>query len=196
MVEDRRALALAGREPLNLSFLDEQYRTTQLALAPVVEQIEGSLPGDVHLYAPAAFGAHTDHVLVRAAALELRTRGFDVSLYADLPHATLHGWPGWVTAAGAPTSADLAAALWDRTLADTGISPRTMKRTLHELGARNHARKLAAVRAYVTQTRGLVEFGGRTLTDRETLGYEVVWELPVRATCASVRAGRRVTPSH
>ena len=38
-------------------------------------------------------------VLARAAGLELRNRGFPVSLYADLPHATRHGWPAWVTGA-------------------------------------------------------------------------------------------------
>jgi hypothetical protein len=192
--EDREALAHAGRKPVNLAFLDEQYRDAEQPLAPLAAQIEGRLVPGVHVYAPAAFGGHADHALVRAAALELRKRGFAVSLYADLPHATLHGWPAWVTGAGTGASPDLAAALWDRTLAETRVSPATMPREVHELDPHRHARKLEAVRAYVTQLQGLVEFVGRPLTNRETLGYEVVWKLPTTATPSTARARRRVSP--
>lgn len=192
--EDRKALAHAGREPVNLGFLDEQYRDAEQSLVPVAAQIEERLEPGVHVYAPAALGDHADHVLVRAAALGLRAKGFEVSLYADLPHATLHGWPAWVTQAGTAASPDLAAALWDRALGETGVSPATMSREVHELDPRGHARKLEAVHAYVTQLRGLVEFGGRPLTDRETLGYEVVWRLPKPAIRSPARADRRVSP--
>ena len=91
--EDRSALALAGRTAVNLGFLDEQYRGYEQALAPLTEQIEPLVPAGARLYAPAAFANHADHALVRAAAVELRDAGFPVSLYADLPQATLHGWP-------------------------------------------------------------------------------------------------------
>jgi LmbE family N-acetylglucosaminyl deacetylase len=191
--EDRQALALAGRKPVNLAFLDDQYRDVEQPLAPVAAQIAGLLVPGVHVYAPAAFGGHADHTLVRAAGLELRRRGFVVSLYAELPHATLHGWPAWVTGAGIATSAGLAAALWDRTLAETRVSPTMMPREVHALDPHCHARKLEAVRAYVTQLEGLVGFVGRPLTDRETLGYEVVWNLPATPTPSSARACRRGT---
>ena len=194
--EDREALAVAGRKPVNLGFLDEQYRDAEQPLAPLAAQIESRLVPGMHVYAPAAFGGHADHALVRAAALELRTRGFEVSLYADLPHATLYGWPAWVVGTGTASSRGLAAALWDRTLAETGVSPATMPCEVHELDPHSHARKLEAVHAYVTQLQGLVEFGGRPLTDRETLGYEVVWTLPAPtpATPSPARARRRATP--
>jgi hypothetical protein len=192
--EDRAALALAGREPVNLAFLDEQYRDLEQPLAPLAGQIARRLVPGVHVYAPAAFGGHADHALVRAAGLELRTRGFVVSLYADLPHATFHGWPAWVTGAGPGASLDLAAALWDRTLAETSVPPATMHREVHELDPHCHARKLEAVRAYVTQLEGLAELLHRPLTDRETLGYEVVWNLPATATPSTARARRRVSP--
>jgi LmbE family N-acetylglucosaminyl deacetylase len=192
--EDREALALAGRKPVNLAFLDEQYRDVEQPLAPVAAQIARLLVPGMHVYAPAAFGGHPDHALVRAAGLELRSRGLMVSLYADLPHATLYGWPAWVTGAGTAASRGLAATLWDRALAETTVSPATMPREVHVLDPRCHARKLEAVRAYVTQLEGLVEFVGRPLTDRETLGYEVVWNLPATATPSTARARRRVTP--
>jgi LmbE family N-acetylglucosaminyl deacetylase len=192
--EDRRALAVAGRAPVNLGFLDEQYRDAEQPLAPLVAQIEDRLVPSAHVYAPAAFGGHADHALVRAAALELRKRGFQVSLYADLPHATLHGWPAWVVGRGTSVSSDLPAALWDRTLAETGLSTATMTRVVHDLDPHVHSLKLEAVRAYVTQLQGLVAFGGRPLADRETLGFEVLWKLPSPVRPALARAGRRVAP--
>jgi LmbE family N-acetylglucosaminyl deacetylase len=183
--EDRRALALAGREPINLNFLDEQYREQDQPLAPLLEQIELLLPPESQVYAPAALANHTDHALVRAAALELRTAGSDVSLYADLPHATVHGWPAWVSGSGAPATKDLAGASWEHALAGTGaIAP-----AVHPLDDEAHARKLAAVQMYGTQLEALTEFVGRPLTDREALGYEVVW-----ATRSAVRAVGRVAP--
>jgi hypothetical protein len=192
--EDRKALALAGRTPVNLDFLDEQYREADQPLAPLTAQIEGLLVPGAHVYAPAAFGDHADHALVRAAALELRKVGFAVSLYADLPHATLHGWPAWVTRAGTPAANDLATALWDRSLAETGVAPESMAPVVHELDAVAHGRKLAAVHAYDTQLQGLAELAGRPLTDRETLGYEVVWKLPSAAKASRAHAGHRVVP--
>jgi GlcNAc-PI de-N-acetylase len=183
--EDRCALALAGRVAVNLGFLDEQYRDHEQALAPLTEQIESLLPPGARLYAPAAFANHADHALVRAAALELRDAGFPVSLYADLPHATLPGWPAWVKGASMAASRDLASAFWDRVLAGTSaLTP-----TIHALDAEAHERKLAAVKMYRTQLQGLEEFAGRPLTDRETLGYEVDWAT-ASPTAAAHREGR------
>jgi hypothetical protein len=169
--EDSRALALAGRTAVNLGFLDEQYRDDEQALAPLIEQIEPLLPPRARIYAPAAFANHADHALVRAVALQLRDAGFPVTLYADLPHATLHGWPAWVIGRQRAGSWDLAAATWDRALAGTGaFAP-----TVYALDAEAYGRKLASVRMYRTQLHGLEEFAGRPLTDREALGYEVEW---------------------
>lgn len=184
--EDRSALALAGRTAVNLGFLDEQYRGDEQALTPLTERIEPLLPSGARIYAPAAFANHVDHALVRAAAVELRDAGFPVSLYADLPHATLHGWPAWVNGARPAGSRDLAAAFWDHVLA--GMS--TLAPTVHTLDAQAHERKLAAVRMYRTQLQGLEEFAGRPLTDREALGYEVEWAT-ASPTAAIHREARR-----
>lgn len=192
--EDRRALARAGRTPVNFDFLDDQYRETDQALAPLVSRIEGVLEPGARVYAPAAFGEHADHTIVRAAALDLLRAGFGVSLYADLPVATLHGWPAWVTGGGTPPSKDLAAALWDRSLAETGVSPEAMVPTVHELDAETHARKLAAMNEYGTQLRGIAELAGRPLTDHATLGHEVVWQLPSFAIASPAHGGHRVAP--
>jgi hypothetical protein len=177
MEEDCRALALAGRTAVNLGFLDEQYRDDAQSLAPLIEQIERLLAPGARIYAPAAFADHADHALVRAAAFELRAAGFAVSLYAELPHATRHGWPAWVTGTHAPAAKDLAGASWEQVLAGTGaVAP-----AVHQLEAGDYARKLRAVRMYGTQLRALAELARRPLSDRETLGYEVVWSTVSRA---------------
>ena len=192
--EDGRALALAGRAALNLDLLDEQYREAGQPVGPLTDQVARLLPSGAEVYAPAALADHADHVAVRAAALQLRKRGFAVSLYADLPHANVRGWPGWVTGGGAAASKNLAGAMWDRALAGTAIPPEEMAPTVHVLGAEARSRKLEAVHRYATQLQGLVEFAGRPLTDRETLGYEVVWTLPSVTTGSPVPAGDRAAP--
>lgn len=184
--ENRRALAVAGRAAVNLGFLDEQYRDDEQPLAPLTEPIEALVPPGARIYAPAAFANHTDHALVRAAALRLRDAGFAVSLYADLPHATLHGWPAWVKGKRRAGPRDLATASWEQVLAGTGaLAP-----AVYALDVEAHERKLAAVRMYRSQLQGLEELAGRSLTDRETLGYEVDWATASPAV-AIQRARRR-----
>lgn len=195
--EDREALAFAGRAPVNLGFLDEQYREAEQPLEPLVGELARGLAPGAHVYAPGAIGDHADHALVRAAALELRRAGFAVALYADLPHAIRYGWPSFVTGARSTVAPDLAAAWWDRTLAGTGVVPAVMAPVVHTLDDEAHARKLEAVCAYRTQLAGLQELALRPLGDRETLGYEVVWTLPFTARAAvPARAGRRPASGH
>ena len=93
--EDRAALALAGREAVNLDFIDGQYRPGVQPLEPLVAAIEAAAPEGPLLAPSNIAGDHPDHGLVRAAALALRERGREVSLYADLPHATRNGVPDW-----------------------------------------------------------------------------------------------------
>jgi hypothetical protein len=187
--EDRRALALAGQTAINLDLLDEQYRAAGQTVAPLAVQLEPLLAPGTRIYAPAAFADHVDHALVRRAALQLWTAGFAVSLYADLPHATARGWPAWVTGKRVPNTKDLAACMWERCLAGTGIAPEEMVSSVHVLDSGEHACKLEAVCAYRTQVRGLAEFVGSPLADREVLGYEVVWTLPRGLTASRASAG-------
>ena len=187
--EDRTALSLAGRTAVNLDLLDEQYRDAEQPLAPVTAELERFVSPGGRIYAPAGLANHGDHALVRTAALELRTKGFVVSLYADLPHATLHGWPAWVTRKRVRRSNDLAAAMWEHSLSATGIPPEAMAPTVHELDRSAHARKMEAVHAYRTQLEGLAELAGRKQPLRELLGYEVVWALASAATASPTPAG-------
>jgi len=86
MEADRAALARAGREAITLPLLDHQYGGAGVDVAGALEP--HLAPGSA-VYAPAAIGAHPDHVRVRDAAIALRS---GVCLYADLPYALQWGW--------------------------------------------------------------------------------------------------------
>ena len=174
--EDRVALSLAGRCATNLAFLDDQYRCSQRELSPIIEALRTELPADAHVYAPAALGAHPDHVVVREATLSMRGDGAKISLYADLPHASARGWPPWVSNA-ARNDAEVGHR-WVAELAQTGIPPDDMRPTVHTLTRIEHVHKQTAVQAYATQLKPLETQFGRPIADRSLLGYEVEWELP------------------
>jgi hypothetical protein len=173
VVEDREALGLAGREPVNLSFLDEQYRNGRPPGA-LVDEIEPQLAAGTRIYAPAGLvRAGSDHALVMAAALDLRRSGYRVSLYADLPHAVEFGWPSWVTG----TTQRLAVeAGWEEILTRAGVPVERLEPAVHELDPPTRERKLEAIRVYRTQLPAL-EAMFRGLDESERLRYELTWEL-------------------
>jgi LmbE family N-acetylglucosaminyl deacetylase len=172
--EDRAALARAGREPVNLRQLDGQYRDAEPELGPIVRLIANAAPEGV-LLAPAALDRHRDHLIVRAAALALRDEGRDAALYADVPHATLFGWPAWVTGSE-PNPLLRPEAHWDVALRGAGLSPDALSPEVHRLDDAAVERKRTAVAEYRTQIPALeAQFGA--LTD-EVLGHEVSWRLP------------------
>jgi LmbE family N-acetylglucosaminyl deacetylase len=184
--EDRRALAVAGRTAVNLAFLDEQYRDGLESVEALADEIRRHLPRCALLYAPAAIGGHADHELVREAALRLRPAGFPVSLYADLPHANVFGWPAWVRNTHVPASKDLVGAAWELALAGSGATAPTV----HKLDPKGRARKLAAVAMYGTQVAALAEYIARPLSDPEALGWEVIWATETTGR-AAIPAARR-----
>jgi len=171
--EDRAALALAGREPADLDFLDGQYRDAEPRLETLVDRIAQAAPEGL-LLAPVGLDRHRDHVLVRAAALELQGRGREVGLYADIPHATVYGWPAWIL--GEPPDPLLdPGAYWEAAMAGTGIALRDLPADVRVLTPEALERKVAAVRAYRTQLPALeAQFG---VLAPEVLGREVTWRL-------------------
>ncbi|MFI5037231.1 MAG: PIG-L family deacetylase [Solirubrobacterales bacterium] len=180
--EDRRALALAGRAAVNLPFLDSQYRQPDQASGEIVEALRGVLVAGARIYAPASLGDHhRDHTAVRAAALALHAEGANLTLYADLPHATVFGWPRWVLDGGSSTGADRAGERWASQLEATGIPVERMVAAAHRLPAEDHAGKLEAVLTYRSQIAPLEQVFGSSLEDPQLLGFEVDWRLPLMA---------------
>jgi LmbE family N-acetylglucosaminyl deacetylase len=180
--EDRQALALAGRTAVNLPFLDSQYRQPDQTTGEIVEALRAVLAAGARLYAPASLGDHhPDHTAVRSAALALHAEGADLELYADLPHATVFGWPRWVLDGGSSGAADRPGERWTSQLEDTGISVERMVASAHRLPTEDRARKLEAVLTYRSQIAPLQHVFESSLEDPEQLGFEVAWRLPLMA---------------
>ncbi|HEY7830965.1 MAG TPA: PIG-L family deacetylase [Solirubrobacteraceae bacterium] len=180
--EDRQALALAGRTAINLPFLDSQYHQSDQAPEEIVEALRGVLGAllveSAQIYAPATLGdQHRDHTAVRAAALALHAEGAKVMLYADLPHATVAGWPQWVLEESSAET-DRAGEQWAMQLEATGVPVERMVATTHRLPAAVHASKVEAVLTYRSQIAPLQESFGASLEDLQLLGLEVDWRLP------------------
>jgi LmbE family N-acetylglucosaminyl deacetylase len=173
--EDRAALALAGREPTNLPFVEAQYREQHPTLDEVLPAIREHITGRPEIFAPAGIGNHSAHLLVREAALELAGEGFSASFYADIPYATEFGWPAWVTGRDPAPFLDVDAA-WSEALepiVQAGYEPRAV--TLDEEAQR---RKVEAMETYRTQFAALEAGGQRRLTHTELVRHEVVWTKP------------------
>lgn len=148
--EDRRALALAGREAVGLDFLDSQYRDGPQNADALVAALEPLTEG-IELVVPVGIG-HSDHVAVREAALTLAGRGASVAFYADFPYAVEFGWPPSVTGARRQGFVD-AEAFWAESCAsmfDAGYSPVGVA-----LDADAQQRKVEAMRTYETQFAAL-----------------------------------------
>lgn len=92
VADDLDVMAGLGARAVHLPLLDEQYRRTRLTSQSLARRLEPYTEG-ANVYAPAGFGQHPDHVLVRAAALRAFAGMASLHLYADLPYAARHGWP-------------------------------------------------------------------------------------------------------
>ena len=160
----------------------DQASEADQASEEIVEALRGVVAAGARIYAPASLGDHhRDHTAVRAAALALHAEGANLVLYADLPHATVCGWPPWVLDGASSTGADRAGELWASQLRATGIPVERMVAAAHRLPADDHARKLEAVLAYRSQTGPLELLFGSSLEDPQLLGFEVAWRLPLMA---------------
>ena len=166
--EDRTALAVAGREGVNLDFLDAQYRDGEHEPAALGAALREHVPRSALVYVPAAFAggggaermptamdeAHPDHAAVREAGRALQAEGYETVLYADLPHASVGAGDAWPAAA---PELD-------------GLAPEP-----HALEPAAFERKLRAIRRYRSQLGALERAFRRPIDDPVLLRYEVVW---------------------
>ena len=173
LLEDRQALARAGRSALNLGLLDGQYRPSLQSPAEIADRVAGLVGRGARLFAPAGLGGIADHEVVRAAALRLEREGHDVVFYADLPHAIRFGWPPSVTGEQPVDGLDVEG-YWAETLARGIPGAGTLRREVHVLDDDARAAKLTAVRTYRTQLPALLALNGR-LADPSAFRYEATW---------------------
>ena len=150
--ENRAALALAGRTPTDLGFLDSQYGACSFDAWVMAECLRAA----ELVYLPAAIAVpggrvHRDHVLVRDACLELRP---DARLYADQPYCLFR------QAIGLPAGLRDRYADADDVLLSTG----------------QRQRKAEAIAAYAGEVRKLDRAFGIRLTDPDVLVRETFWQ--------------------
>lgn len=178
IAEDALALGCAGRRPVNLPFLDAQYRRPGTAprLDALDRAVADVMSGVARVYAPAGLGGHPDHLLVRRYARLLSRAGLPVTLYAELPYCVLHGWPHWVDGAEPDPHRDVDA-FWRTFLDDVPELGELRSACVQRLDDLAAAAKLEALRCYRTQMACIDYGAGRVLADPEIHRFEVAWEL-------------------
>jgi hypothetical protein len=176
MAEDARALDRAGRKPVNLSLLDAQFRG-QAQAAPSMREIDDALAAAVRqasqVYAPAGIGSHRDHVLTRRYARMLLRAGLPVTLYAELPYCTFHGWPSWVDGSEPAPNRNVDA-YWGLALEGVPEMPALQSAEIVRLDGPAALAKGEAVMCYEAS----LNYGVRHLmADPAFGGFEVRWAL-------------------
>jgi hypothetical protein len=196
LVDDREALAVAGRVPIHVPLLEASYRVREFP--PVAEAIERDRPrflaliggepglqlepeelarelgGHVDrevLYAPAGIGGHADHRDVARYAVETARGGVRLRLYADFPYVVRHGPPSFLGSGENPV-ADAAVA---DAFADLGLDADELEPHVVRLSDEQLEAKYVAARCYTTEFDLVdADFHG-ALSDREAMRLEVYW---------------------
>ena len=175
IVEDREALARAGREPVNLHFRALAHRRgrPEPSFALLDAEIRDRVGTVSAVYAPAGLGEpHPDHDMIRCYALALAHQGMPVRLYADVPYSTVYGWPWWVTGTDADPHLDVDA-YWSVS-AGGASCPRSAAQVIR-LDGPAAACKLAAMRAYRAEFSVLDRGPVGQLSNPAIHGFEVFW---------------------
>jgi LmbE family N-acetylglucosaminyl deacetylase len=172
VAEDREALALAGRRPVNLPFLEVQYRGCRPppSFAALDAAITTTVSAASVIYAP--LGArHADHSFARRYALAL---GLPVRIYADVPYSSELGWPHWVTGSSPHPRLDVDVRLAElvATVPELG-DPRGAE--VARLGDDDAAAKLAALRTYRSQFPALDAGPLQLLSNPAVHAFELFW---------------------
>ncbi len=177
LAEDASALALAKRTPVNLPFLDNQYRTQP---GPSLRELDRALfarvPSASHVHVPAGVGGHPDHKLVRRYGRMLAYTGMPVSLYVDLPYCVTHGWPHWVLGGEPEANLDVDA-FWLSFLEGVPEMPPLRSARIERLDEATAAAKLVAMQTYRTQFPALNGGARQMRADPAVHRVEVRWEL-------------------
>jgi LmbE family N-acetylglucosaminyl deacetylase len=176
--EDAAALALVGREAVNLPFRQASVRAAGEEPPPsvsvIAEAITKAIGTASAVLAPAGIGGHPDHLLVRSVAERLAGRGLPFRLFADLPYAVrTGGWPTWVDRdRGLPAANEE----WSRFLRDIPQLDSRRAQVVTLQPDEEHA-KLAALMSYETQFAHL-DGPDRLLSRPGILRFEVSWGRP------------------
>lgn len=175
--EDETALRAAGAAPIQLPFLDGQYRDSPPDLDAIALAIKDAVPRWRRLYAPSGAGGwltfpgtemtlepHPDHQSVREVALRLSPAPRSVHFFAEIPYALQDSEPAaWARGIDRFT-AELEAA--------TGRPLKLARRLLSQDAV---LRRLRALDTYITQVPAIDSALGGLLRHPEVLRLEAYW---------------------
>jgi len=177
IAEDREALAEMARAPVNLGFLDNQYRDGDPDTAELEAAVNEAAPRAAALHAPAGIRGHRDHELVRDLALALGRRdGIPVTLYAELPYAAYFGWPAWVTGDEPDERLDPEVD-WEVALGGAPVDRDALAPRVIRLDPDAAEAKLRALRRYRTQFAALNRGPLGFVDHPRVLPFEVEWSV-------------------
>jgi LmbE family N-acetylglucosaminyl deacetylase len=178
--EDREALGRVGCVPVDLPFLDAQYRGTAPppSFAAVDAAIARAVPAVSIVYAPLGT-RHSDHRFARGYAAALARCGIPARIYADVPYVSELGWPAWVTGEPPHPRLDVASRFDEllSTVPEVG-DPRGGEAV--RLDPERAAAKLAAIRAYATQITALDQGPLGIVSNPSIHSFELFWPLRPR----------------
>ena len=148
--ENDKALKYTNAKPINLNFLDAQYRKTNLSAKQIADEIiSRTKENDAYIFNLAGSAwCHKDHILTRNAGLELLNKGLQVSFYADIPYMSL-------------PNKTLKIYLNHIKKKAAKITNRQVEISVIRLDKKSHDLKLAAVKEYKSQFKAtnLTSFG-------------------------------------
>lgn len=192
-LEDRAALAVAGRAPVHLDLLEAQFpayriprvrdairRTPERFLELVTDETEvrsdpddlaalvrPHIPPGAVVYGPAGIGGHPDHRDLAQATVRL---GGDVRLYADSPYYLRHGLPSWAN----PDEPAPAADAWVMTALNR-LDVKLTGPEIAELPPAVFDQKVAAMRCYTTEFPSIWRDASRPPSEPGMMRFEPTW---------------------
>jgi hypothetical protein len=176
IAEDTRALARAGRKPVDLALLESKHRRqtrSVVGLDDLDRALITEVRGASRVYVPAGIGSHIDHLLTRRYGRMLLRTGMPVTLYAELPYCIFHGWPSWVDGREPASNRDVDA-YWRSFLEGVPEMPALRSAEVQRLDGSTAKAKREAIRCYEAS----LNYGIRCLlSDAAFHGFEVRWEL-------------------
>ncbi len=194
--ENAAALAALGCEDVPLDLLDRRYRPN-VPQAEVTRELAAALlptlDGAVDVWMPVGLGRHADHVTARKATVQA-LRAIPVCrghAYADLPYASLRGWPSWLATADQRAVWQLplfwrvtrAQVQWAHHLARVAHVVDVAHPLVHRLTQAQRSKKGRAVATYLTQVGPLGYAADEDVQCEGKLAYEVYW--PLRRSTSS-----------
>ncbi len=177
IAEDRAALELAGRAPVNLPFLETQYRAWRRprSFRELDDEVVRAAPAASLVLAPLG-SDHVDHRRVRDYARALAAGRLAVRLYADLPYAAVLGWPHWVTGRPPHDRLDVDA-YWEPWIRAVPEIESLRDADVRALRPDDAAAKLEAMRRYRSQFPALDGGDRAVLSNAHVHPFEIFWDL-------------------